>query len=274
MTGAEILLGRFDALVDTPDAVERLRRFVLDLAVRGKLVPQDPSDEPASVLLQRIADEKRQRYEAGEIRKPKKLPPVGEDQRPFGVPNGWEWARLGQVAEIASNLEDPTLSPTLPHVAPNHIEKDTGRLLPFGTIGEDGVTSNKHRFFPGQILYSKIRPNLNKAVVIDFEGLCSADMYPLDAYIDTTYLHRFILSDPFVSQVVSDDNRLAMPKVNQTQLQAVAVAVPPEAEQRRIVARVDALMALCDRLADGLRQSRAAARRVLAAALADTFNLP
>ena len=261
MTGAEILLDRFDALIDTPEAVERLRQFVLDLAVRGKLVAQDPADEPAEALLRRIAEKKRQRYEAGEIRKPKKLKPIREAERPFEIPAGWAWARFGQVAEIASNLEDPTLSPDLPHVAPNHIEKDTGRLLPYGTIGEDGVTSNKHRFYPGQILYSKIRPNLNKAVTVDFEGLCSADMYPLEPYVDTAYLHRFILSASFVRQVVSDDNRLAMPKVNQTQLQSVAVAVPPLSEQRRIVARVDELMALCDRLADGLARRDALRQR-------------
>lgn len=254
-----ILLGQFDSLVNTPEAVDGLRRLVLDLAVRGLLVPQDPGEESADALLKLIGTEKIRRYETGEIRKPKSLSSIGEDEQPFDVPEGWAWARFGHVSEIASNLQNPAFALDLPHIAPNHIEKDTGRLLPFGTVREDGVTSNKHRFFPGQILYSKIRPNLNKAVVVDFEGLCSADMYPLEPYIDTAYFHRYILSAPFVEQVVSDDNRLAMPKVNQTQLQSVAVAVPPLPEQRRIVARLNELMALCDQLSD--RLARRDARR-------------
>ncbi|GAB5537660.1 MAG: restriction endonuclease subunit S [Rubricoccaceae bacterium] len=251
---SEILLDRLNRLADTPEAIDGLRQLVLDLAVRGKLTKQDASDEPASALLERIAAEKARLTKAGEIRKPKALPPVELAEQPFELPEGWAWARFGDVADIASNLEDPTLSSRLPHIAPNHIEKDTGRLLPYGTVAEDGVTSNKHRFFPGQILYSKIRPNLNKAVIVDFEGLCSADMYPLESHLDTRYLHLYILSPAFVVQVVSDDNRLAMPKVNQTQLQRVLVPVSPEAEQRRIVARVDELMALCDELATRLRQ--------------------
>ena len=266
------LLDAFETLADAPDGIARLRELVLQLAVRGKLVPQDPEDEPASVLLEQIAAEKARLVKEGKIRKPKKLPPIDADEMPFEVPEGWEWCRFGEVAEIASNLVDPAKHQDAPHVAPNHIEKATGRLLPYGTIKEDGVKSSKHLFRRGQVLYSKIRPNLSKAVLVDFDGLCSADMYPLDSYIQPRYLHRFILSLPFLDEVTKDDNRLAMPKVNKEQLVTVPVPTPPLAEQHRIVARVDELMGLLDRLEaarDARNATRAALRDATLAALRD-----
>ena len=83
------LLAAFETLAEAPDGIARLRELVLQLAVRGKLVPQDPNDEPASVLLERIAAEKARLVKEGKIPKPKPLPPVGEDEVPFEVPEGW-----------------------------------------------------------------------------------------------------------------------------------------------------------------------------------------
>ncbi|MCB9508127.1 MAG: restriction endonuclease subunit S, partial [Myxococcales bacterium] len=263
------LIAAFETLADAPDGVTRLRELVLQLAVRGKLVPQDPKDEPASVLLERIAAETTRLVKEGKSRKSTPLPPIVTSDVPYEVPSGWEWARFATIARIASNLVKPDAYPAWPHIAPNHIDKGTGRLLPFGTVAEDAVTSSKHRFFAGQILYSKIRPNLSKAVLVDFDGLCSADMYPLDALIAARYLHLFILSPPFIDVVTQDDNRLAMPKVNQEQLSLLAVPVPPLAEQHRIVARVDELMGLLDRL-EAARDARDATRVALRdAALAE-----
>jgi hypothetical protein len=88
------------------------------------------------------------------------------------------------------------------HLAPDNIEKGNGVLLPCRTVREDKVISSNHRFYPGQIVYSKIRPNLAKVVIVDFEGLCSADMYPIDALIDAFYLQRYMLSESFLVQAV------------------------------------------------------------------------
>lgn len=256
----ESLLQQFEVLADAPGGVQRLREVILQLAVRGKLVPQEPGDEPASVVLERIGAEKERLYGAGEIRKPKKLPPIKPDEAPFELPEGWEWARFADVANIASNLVYPADYKDRPHIAPDSIEKATGRLLEYRTVGEDGVRSNKHRFLPGQILYSKIRPNLSKAVIVDFEGLCSADMYPIDAYISARYLLNYILSATFLNMATRQDTRVAMPKINQEALSRIPVPVPPFAEQHRIVEKVDQLMALCDELEE--RQRRRAEKRV------------
>ena len=82
--------------------VKRLRELILELAVRGKLVPQDPNDEPASVLLRKISEEKKQLIKEGKIKKQEVLPEVREDEKPFDLPKGWEWVRLQQIIQISS----------------------------------------------------------------------------------------------------------------------------------------------------------------------------
>ena len=245
----------FDVLYDDPRNVAELRQTILDLAVRGKLVPQDPNDEPAEELLKNIGGGKSTKNGRKESLKPTRVS-VRTDTL-HDVPSSWVWAQFFEVANIATNSTDPGLYPDLPHIAPDNIEKFTGRLLAYRTVAEDGVSSVNHHFFAGQLLYSKIRPNLSKAVLIDFEGLCSADMYPIESLIDARYLHLYILSSTFLSMVTRNDTRVAMPKINQKALSKVPVAVPPLTEQQRIVANVDQLMRLCDTLEAGLAQTEA-----------------
>lgn len=163
------------------------------------------------------------------------------------LPLGWQWTDFPSVATIASNLVDPSDHGSKPHIAPDHIERNTGRLLAYRTIREDKVTSPKHHFRPGQLLYSKIRPYLNKCVRITFTGLCSADIYPLDSHINPDYLLAYILSDDFVTSVVSAaGSRTVLPKVNQEQLAEVQVPVAPEREQQRIVEALDSYLSRLD----------------------------
>lgn len=258
------LRDNFGLLYDTPETVVELRRAVVQLAVRGQLVAQHPSDEAASVTLERIRVEQRVPILGATPPSSLPLPQVDRGEVPFYVPGGWEWARFADIARIASNLVDPSLHSSEPHVAPDNIEKGTGRLLGYRTVGEDEVRSSNHRFFPGQILYSKIRPNLSKAVLVDFGGLCSADMYPIDARIDVRFLLTYMLSSTFLSIVVKSDTRVAMPKINQSELSKVLVPVPPIPEQRRIVTKVDELMALCDRLETQLTVAREQASHLAA----------
>ncbi len=245
----------FDLLYDHPETIAKLRAAILQLAVQGKLVPQDPNDEPASVLLERIMAEKEEPSKKRGKRS-RELAPVNLSEVPFEVPKGWEWARYAQVARIASNLVKPDDYKDAIHVAPDNIEKGNGRLLPCRTVKEDKVRSNKHLFFPGQIIYSKIRPNLSKATIVDFGGLCSADMYPVDAHLVPSFLLKYMLSETFLSMAIKKDTRVAMPKINQEELNKVLVPVPPLEEQKRIVAKVDQLMALCDELELRLNQAQ------------------
>ncbi len=143
-----------------------------------------------------------------------------------GMEEGWERKRFDEVAIIRSNLVAPADFPNFPHIAPDNIEKKTGVLLEYHTIAEDGVTSGKHHFYPGQILYSKIRPYLSKVVAVDFEGLCSADMYPIQAKGDAKCLWYYMLSEEFLEQASSAGSRSVLPKINQKELSALTVELP------------------------------------------------
>ena len=156
--------------------------------------------------------------------------------------DSWEKKKFGDSAEIKSNLVDPKDYLTYPHIAPDNIEKRSGLLLDYRTIEEDGVTSGKHRFYAGQILYSKIRPYLSKVVIVDFDGLCSADMYPIEAKGDTKYLWYYMLSDEFLEQASSAGSRSVLPKINQKELSRLTVKIPTLPEQNEIVRILDNLL--------------------------------
>ena len=258
----------FDLLLDRPEAVDVLEQTVLQLAVRGLLVPQASGDQPASSLLEKIRANGVQKRAQGR-RVEAVVPEVQLDEVPFELPESWAWSRFGQVAEIASDLVQPAGHGSEWQVAPDCIEKGTGRLLAKRTVADSDVKSANHRFHPGQIIYSKIRPSLSKAVIVDFAGLCSADMYPINARISTQYLLLVILSRCFLDQVAAAENRVKMPKLNQEALAAFLVPVPPLAEQERIVARVTELRRLCADLRQRLAASQATQSR-LAEALVES----
>ncbi|MZQ99459.1 MAG: hypothetical protein GT601_17470 [Acidaminobacter sp.] len=154
----------------------------------------------------------------------------------------WETLKFSDVAEIKSNLVDPFNYLDMPHIAPDNIQKYTGKLLDYRTIREDNVKSSKHRFYAGQILYSKIRPYLSKAVIVDFDGLCSADMYPVETTENTKYLWYFMLSEEFVVQASSAGSRSVLPKINQKELSQVKVKVPEMDEQIKIVELLECIL--------------------------------
>jgi len=127
-------------------------------------------------------------------------------------------------------------------IAPNHIEPGTGKLLAEETAESQGADSGKYLVHKGQVIYSKIRPNLVKAVIAPMECLCSADMYGLSPdfkKLDSEFLLKIILSKPFTDYVVDSSMRVAMPKVNHDSLGAAPVWLPPLDEQRKIVAFLD-----------------------------------
>jgi type I restriction enzyme S subunit len=258
----------FDLLLARPEAVDALEQTILQLAVHGLLVPQDPAAEPANVLLKKIRAEKDRLIAEGKIKRDNPLPPIAEEEKPFGLPQGWEWVRFGQIAEIASNLVSPSAYAAMVQVAPDCIEKGTGRLLYKRTVAEAEVVSPNHLFRSGQILYSKIRPSLSKAVIVDFSGLCSADMYPINTNVNTNFLLMYMLSRPFLEQVSVAENRVKMPKLNQEALTSFAVAMPPMSEQARIVARVEALRRLCADLRQRLSASQTTQARLADALVA------
>ena len=167
------------------------------------------------------------------------------------IPVDWTIQRFARVAEVKSNLVSPDNYLEYPQISPENIEKDSGKLLlPCKTVGEVGIISGNHLFYKGQILYSKIRPKLNKVCIAPFDGLCSADMYPIETNNDTRYIMYCILSNGFLQQVsMITENRVKMPKVNQVELSKILVAIPETiAEQTEIADYLDAKCAEIDGL--------------------------
>ncbi len=167
------------------------------------------------------------------------------------IPVDWTIQRFARVAEVKSNLVSPDNYLEYPQISPENIEKDSGKLLlPCKTVGEVGIVSGNHLFYKGQILYSKIRPKLNKVCIAPFDGLCSADMYPIETNNDTRYIMYCILSNGFLQQVsMITENRVKMPKINQTELSKLLVAIPNYlAEQKEIADHLDAKCAEIDKL--------------------------
>lgn len=192
----------------------------------------------------------------------------------WSIPKNWQWVRFDEAAEVASNLVKPETIPDLPHIAPDNIQAGTGRLLAYRTIAEDKLISAKNRFYPGQVLYSKIRPYLKKAVIVDFDGACSADMYPINAgeKLNARFLLYWLISDDFAQFSALYEGRTVLPKINQKALNATPFPLPPLSEQAEIVRRIESAFGWIDRMA----ADHAAAARLVpkldAAILAKAFQ--
>lgn len=159
------------------------------------------------------------------------------------IPAHWEMKKFKYIASVRANLVDPRNFSDLKQVSPERIEKDTGKLLECKSVLEAGVESDNHLFKKGQLLYSKVRPALNKVTIAPFDGLCSADMYPIETSEWTQWLLYAMLSQPFVVQVRVSTDRVKMPKVNKEELGAFWIPVPPAKEQIKIAEFLTAALA-------------------------------
>lgn len=159
------------------------------------------------------------------------------------IPQHWDVKKFGYIATVKANLVHPNAYGDYPQVSSENIEKSTGRLLKCKTVNDVGVISDNHLFFKGQILYSKIRPALNKACIAPFDGLCSADIYPIETMENTEFVLFSILSESFLEQVRTlTETRVKMPKINQNELSGILSCVPPLEEQNNIVAYINRKM--------------------------------
>ena len=159
------------------------------------------------------------------------------------VPAHWEIVKFPRVVQIAEGQVDPKQDPyrEMILVAPNHIESNTGRLVAQESAESQGAESGKYLCLPGDVVYSKIRPALRKASLVDMSCLCSADMYPLRVRhsLDNRFLLWTILSEPFSRFAIMESQRVAMPKINRESLNELRLLLPPLEEQGKISVQID-----------------------------------
>ena len=142
------------------------------------------------------------------------------------IPKHWNVTKFKYICSVKTNLVNVKKYQEYPQISPDNIEKDSGILLNYSTVAEAGVISDNHLFFKGQILYSKIRPKLNKATIAPFNGLCSADMYPIETNENTMFVMYMILSQYFLNQVsLVTEDRVKMPKINQEELGVIKIVL-------------------------------------------------
>jgi type I restriction enzyme, S subunit len=191
--------------------------------------------------------------------------------------SGWATAEIGDLIKTVSGQVNPTIEPFagMPHINGESMESNTGRLLNnFRLAKVDGVTSGKYHFRAGAILYSKIRPYLRKAVIVPFEGICSADVYAtesIDARVDSRFLKYTLIGADFTAYANEKSGRTRMPKLNQKQLFAYRMTYPSLEEQRRIVAYLDDLQAKVDSVKKLQEESKTELNALMPSILSKAF---
>lgn len=271
---AERLLALYGRIADAPDAVARLRRFILDLAVRGKLVPQDPKDEPAEELLKRIAKEKARLVKAGEIKKTPSLPPVAAEDTPYTVPLNWEWVRFANIVEFSGgrtpSRNDTSFWNTGDYSWVSIADMIDGQVL---TSTKETVSKRaRERVFgsepesTGTILMS-FKLTIGKIIRLGVPAFHNEAIISIHPHIEALDGYLFKILPQFARQ---GDTKGAIKgaTLNRDSISNILIPLPPLAEQRRIVAKVDELMALCDRLEAARAEREKARDRFAAASLA------
>ncbi|WP_312571329.1 restriction endonuclease subunit S [Stutzerimonas balearica] len=247
-----LLTDNLPLLAGAPNGIKKLRELILELAVRGKLVPQDPNDEPASELLKRIAEEKARLVSEGKVRKQKPLAEIGAEEKPFDVPTNWEWVR---VAAVGHDWGQKTPDKAFTYIDVGAVDNAAGRIsAPQVLMAEDAPSRARKVVRPGTVIYSTIRPYLLNVAVIEEayeqEPIASTAFAIIHPYLEmpARYFLCYLRSPVFVRYVESVQMGIAYPAINDGQFFSGLIPLPPLAEQHRIVAKVDELMALCDRL--------------------------
>ncbi|RDH84321.1 MAG: type I restriction endonuclease subunit S [endosymbiont of Escarpia spicata] len=243
--------GRGSNVKVSPYGIQKLRELILELAVRGKLVPQDPNDEPSSVLLEKIAEEKARLVKEGKLKKQKKLPRIGDEQ-PHNLPENWEWMRLGAVTNygVTEKANPGDVDDDVWVLELEDVEKVTSRLLKRIRYSERPFKSAKNRFEIGDVLYGKLRPYLDKVLVADESGVCTTEIIPIRSYAGfvSEYLRLLLKAPSFIIYANESTHGMNLPRLGTDKARLALIPVAPAAEQHRIVAKVNELMALCDHL--------------------------
>ena len=226
---------------------KQLRQKILDLAIRGKLVPQDPNDEPASVLLERIKAEKEKLIKEGKIKRSKKSATTADKPHyPFEIPENWIWATLGEISNYGccNNVAVDEIPNDAWILEMEDLEKDSARILQRLTKSERQIKGVRHSFHKGEILYSKLRTYLNKVLVADKNGFCTTEIMPFSLYggICAKYINIVLRSKYFVDYTIQCGYGVKMPRLSTTDAHNGLIPLPPLKEQLMIVHAVENLI--------------------------------
>ena len=242
--------------VDISDLVSKAKSKIIDLAIRGKLVPQDPNDEPASILLERIRAEKEELIKQGKIKRDKKKSVIfkGDDNSYYQqtgdliesistweleeLPDNWVLCCLGELCDYGNcnNVDADSIAGNAWILDLEDIEKNTGKVLRKIRKNERDFTSTKHSFYKGQVLYSKLRPYLNKVIIADEDGFCTSEILPLEFanVVLPQYALYYLMSPTFLRYAKQCSYGVKMPRLGTADGRKAIFPLPPIKEQYRI----------------------------------------
>jgi type I restriction enzyme S subunit len=251
-------------LFTTQASIDQLKQTILQLAVMGKLVKQDPNDEPASKLLERIATEKQQLIKDGKIKKQKPLPPISDGEKPFALPTGWEWVIL---QEITSKITDgdhqtpPRITSGFKLLSAKNVRDGYVDMDICDFIAEEHFIKSRERCLPeeGDLMIVSVGGTIGRSSVVPKDSAF--------ALVRSVALIKLLKISPFYFKYAMDSQLLqesiharkrggAQPCLYLSEIGKFPFSLPPLTEQHRIVAKVDELIALCDSLKINLNQAQ------------------
>ena len=238
---------------------KKLRQKILDLAIHGKLVPQDPNDEPASVLLERIRAEKEHLMAEGKIKRSRKTAKTTDtphyENVPFEVPSSWVWTTLGEISNYGDcyNVSVIDIAADEWILELEDLEKDTASIIQMLSKKERNIKGVRHKFKKGDVLYSKLRTYLNKVLVAPKNGFCTTEIIPFNSYcgVSNFYLCHVLRSAYFLDYTQQCGYGVKMPRLSTSDACRGMIPLVPLAEQQRIVAEIKRWFALVDRIEQG-----------------------
>ena len=267
------LADHFGDLYTVKENVSELRKAILQLAVMGKLVPQNPNDPPASALLKEIEAEKKRLVKAGKIKAPKPLPPVTEEEKPYGLPQGWEWVRLGEIGiwksgSTPSRTNSSYYGGEIPWVKSGEVKqgriKHTEETITALALNQCSLSLNPK----GAVLVAMYGANIGEVGILDIEATTNQAVCACTTFtaFDERYLLNLIVSlKPYF---ISQGAGAAQPNISREKIIATPFPLPPLKEQHRIVVKIDELMALCDSLDQKIDSATAKQNEMLDALMA------
>ncbi|HIE9488826.1 TPA: restriction endonuclease subunit S [Klebsiella quasipneumoniae subsp. quasipneumoniae] len=235
--------------------IKKLRELILELAVRGKLVPQDPNDEPASELLKRIAAEKAELVKQGKIKKQKPLPGISEEEKPFDLPVGWEWVRLEDVTDNIhygyTASADVTKKVKLLRITDIQDDKVIWRNVPGCEIKDSDI--EQYQLQPNDIVIARTGGTVGKSYLVDdlqYIAVFASYLIRLKyiKFTNANYTKIFLGSQLYWLQLYNGVTGTGQPNVNGNTLKKMFFPLPPSSEQNKICSRVQTLLNLCDQL--------------------------
>ena len=262
---SDFFFENFKLLVDAPNSIPKLRKTILQLAVKGKLVKQYSNEEPASILLKKIKSEKEKLVKDGKIKKQMVLLQIAEKEIPYKLPVGWEWVRIDDITTVNGGKRVPK-GASLQVIPTSHIYirvtdmKDSTILdNDLHYISEEVYQTIKKYIISSEDLYITIAGTIGQVGEVPelFSGMNltenAARITPY--HVSKSFLKHLLNSKLCQGQFLKKINQMAQPKLALHRIKSTIISLPPLAEQHRIVSKIDKLNSICDKLESKKNQS-------------------